>query len=226
MSDKAMIHADAAPGELSPGGARLQDFLDGLPDEANWIAHDHIVWQTGQKNGASGVGPESHTHSSAFTAAVALYLDIYLIRPPYHGQKFLSNAQVDWLNGGRSRGRRRLTRAGGCSARAGRGVLDNAVAAANAGKLVFAGYRQPDVRDPVTGKLQEKSGHTVIVRPQTEPVSASEGPLVEMAGNRNRRLIHMASAFHSHVGAWPEHIELFVHDTDLEAEFAPATSTD
>ena len=105
-------------------------------------------------------------------------------------------------------------------------MLDDAVAAANAGKLVFAGYRQPDVRDPVTGKLQEKSGHTVIVRPQTEPVSASEGPLVEMAGNRNWRLIHMASAFHSHVGAWPEHIELFVHDTDLEAEFAPGTSID
>ena len=66
----------------------------------------------------------------------------------------------------------------------------------------------------------------MIVRPQTAPASASDGPLVEMAGNQNWQLIHMASAFQSHVGAWPKQIELFVHDTDLEAQFAPATSID
>ena len=82
MDDGATTDGNVEQGELSPGGTRLRDYIDGLQIEANWIARNHIVWQTGQKNGTSGVGQESHTHCSAFTAAVALYLDIYLIRRP------------------------------------------------------------------------------------------------------------------------------------------------
>jgi hypothetical protein len=81
------------------GGARLQEFLDGLPIEAQWLAGHHIVWQTGQQNGPDGVGPDDHTHCSALAAAIALDLDTYLLRPPNHQQLLLSNAQMDWLAG-------------------------------------------------------------------------------------------------------------------------------
>jgi len=43
--------------------------------------------------------PSHHTHCSAFAAAVAMYLDIYLPRPPNHGQTLLANAQTQWLSG-------------------------------------------------------------------------------------------------------------------------------
>ena len=72
---------------LSDGGSRLQQFLDGLPVEANWVAGHHIVWQTGQQNGPDGAGPDDHTHCSAFVAAVALDLDISILRPPAHPQE-------------------------------------------------------------------------------------------------------------------------------------------
>jgi hypothetical protein len=94
------------------------------------------------------------------------------------------------------------------------GVLENAVKAANLGKLVVAGYRQPAVGS------QTRSGHIVIVRPQNELFSTTDGPLVTMAGDRNWRSIHMRGAFHSHPTAWPSKIQLFAHDTDLEIEVA------
>ena len=81
------------------GGPRLADFLDGLPILTRWMPGHRIVWQTGQQDGPDLPQPERHTHCSAFAAAVALYLDIYLLRPPHHGQVQLANAQTDWLSG-------------------------------------------------------------------------------------------------------------------------------
>lgn len=55
----------------TPGANRLAGFLDGLHVETRWLKGHHIVWQTGQQNGPNGVGPEGHTHCSAFVAALA-----------------------------------------------------------------------------------------------------------------------------------------------------------
>jgi hypothetical protein len=63
----------------------------------------------------------------------------------------------------------------------------------------------------------------VIVRPQANALSRSDGPLVIMAGKRNWRSIHMRQAFNSHPAAWPDNILLYVHDTDLELD-VPATA--
>ncbi len=205
---------------LAPGGARLLSFLDGLPVESNWLAGHHIVWQTGQQNGPAGVGIEDHTHCSALVAAISLYLDIYILRPPHHSQELLANAQVGWLTG-------RMVGAAPSAAASGwrvlgtsgdRGTLGLAADQANNGKLVVAGYLQPPTSDPVTGKPAVKSGHIVVVRPQDRDVDPDKGPLVISAGDRNWSAIHMAEAFASHQGAWPGSISLFVHDTDLEAE--------
>ncbi len=200
--------------DFTEGGARLLAFLDGLSVESEWLAGHRIVWQTGQQNGPDGVGPEDHTHCSAFVAAVALYLDIYVLRPPHHSQELLSNAQVEWLES--------TTFPGPTAAASGwsslgntsdAGNLNAAVSAANEGKLVIAGYRQPDV-DGV-----KKSGHVVIVRPQSPSFSLEKGPQVTMAGTRNWREVTMRAAFDSHPHAWPDGIALFLHTTDLEQQF-------
>jgi hypothetical protein len=201
--------------DLSDGGQRLLAFLDGLPVEARWLAGHRIVWQTGQQDGPDGVGPEDHTHCSAFVAAVALDLDIYVLRPPHHTQELLANAQVEWLGGATFPGPAAAASGWSSLGKASdAGALAAAVSAANSGKLVIAGYRQPDV-DGV-----ETPGHAAIVRPQTTAPSAENGPQVTMAGTRNWREITMRAAFASHPQAWPGGIALFVHATDLEQQFS------
>ena len=197
---------------LTSGGIRLKAFLDSLPIETEWIAGHHIVWQTGQQNGPASEGIENHTHCSAFVAAVALYLDIYVLRPPHHPQELLANGQMDWFAGASfpgptatQAGWRTLGRAGA------HGVIEEAVTAANTGKLVIAGYRQP----PVGG--HEKSGHIVVVRPQDFPATPA-ATLVTMAGNRNWREIRIENAFASHPGAWPDKVGLVVRETDLVSD--------
>ncbi len=86
-------------GTISEGGERLRVFLDGTHVETRWIANYHVVWQTGQRNGPAQGDPAHHTHCSAYVAAAALYLDIYILRPPHHGQLHLANAQVSWFQG-------------------------------------------------------------------------------------------------------------------------------
>ena len=138
--------------DLSDGGQRLLAFLDGLPVEARWLAGHRIVWQTGQQDGPDGVGPEDHTHCSAFVAAVALDLDIYVLRPPHHTQELLANAQVEWLGGAIFPGPAAAASGWSSLGKASdAGALAAAVSAANSGKLVIAGYRQPDV-DGVRGR--------------------------------------------------------------------------
>jgi hypothetical protein len=201
---------------ISESGERLRVFLDGTHVETRWIANYHVVWQTGQRNGPAQGDPAHHTHCSAYVAAAALYLDIYILRPPHHGQLHLANAQVSWLQGAGddpgptapASGWRTL----GASGKA--GVLDDAIIAANAGKLVIAGYFQPPTKQP-DGTLFDGAGHIVVVRPQ-ESFPADEGPQVVTAGVGNFKSASMKFAFGDHPLAWPDAIQLFVHDTALE----------
>jgi hypothetical protein len=130
---------------ISWGGEPLRVFLDGTHVETRWIANYHVIWQTGQHNGPAEGHPARHTHCSAYVAAVALYLDIYILRPPNHPQSRLANAQISWLGGDGNESGPTAEEAGwtplGFSGE--HAVPDNAIAAANAGKLVVAGYFQP-----------------------------------------------------------------------------------
>jgi hypothetical protein len=94
------------------------------------------------------------------------------------------------------------------------GVLDAAITAASAGKLVVAGYFQPPTRQ-ADGTQIEGTGHIVVVRPQ-ESFPSDEGPQVVTAGVRNFKSASTKFAFGDHPLAWPDNIQLFVHDTALE----------
>ena len=203
-------------GVISEGGERLRVFLDGTHVETRWIANYHVIWQTGQRNGPAEGDPAHHTHCSAYVAAAALYLDIYILRPPNHPQLRLANAQVDWLGGVGSASGPTAVEAGWTplGASGDDGVLDDAITAANAGKLVVAGYKQPATKQP-DGATVQGAGHIVVVRPQ-EAFPPDEGPQVVTAGVRNFKSASMRFAFGDHPLAWPNNIELFVHDTALE----------
>jgi hypothetical protein len=200
----------------SGGGTRLAEFLAGLRIETRWISGHHIVWQTGQQNGPDNVGPDGHTHCSALVAAIALYLDIYILCPPNHRQQLLANAQIDWLMASRRFPGPSAEESGwrALGSSASETNLESAVAAANMGKLVVGGYRQSP--DGTTGHT--RPGHVVTVHPQSPSFSMSDGPLVAMAGQRNWYSIHMKRAFHSHPAAWPGEIHLFAHNTELEID--------
>jgi hypothetical protein len=94
------------------------------------------------------------------------------------------------------------------------GVLDNAITAANAEKLVGAGYFQPPTQQPDGTQIQ-RAGHIVVVRPQ-ESFLPDEGPQVVNAGVQKFKSASMKFAFGDHPLAWPDNIQLFVHDTALE----------
>jgi hypothetical protein len=148
---------------ISEGGERLRVFLDGTHVESRWIADYHVIWQTGQSNGPAEGDPAHHTHCSAYVAAVALYLDIYILRPPDHKQLRLANAQISWLRGDGTENDPTAVEAGwsplGMSGD--NGVLDNAITAANAGELVAAGYFQPPTEQSRYGSRIEV-GFTLI----------------------------------------------------------------
>jgi hypothetical protein len=203
-------------GVISEGGERLRVFLDGTHVETRWVADYHVIWQTGQRNGPAEGDPAHHTHCSAYVAAAALYLDIYILRPPNHTQLRLANAQVDWLGGnGDESGQTAAAAAWSPLGSSGDdGVLDAAVTAANLGKLVVAGYKQPPTEQP-DGTTVQGAGHIVVVRPQ-ESFPSDEGPQVVTAGVQNFKSASMQFAFGDHPLAWPDNIQLFVHDTALE----------
>jgi hypothetical protein len=219
MSDDDRIEADggadAAPDYTPAGGPRLAEFLDGLPVTTRWIHHHRIVWQTGQQNAPEGQGPMAETHCSAFIAAAALMLDIYLLRPPHHSQELLANAQATWLAG-------EATYPGPTAADSGwialgssgdAGALKAAVDAANLGRLVVGFYRAAPGSD---GK--PVPGHACIVRPQSAAVVGDDGPRVMSVADVNRPDTTMRTAFHAHPKAWPDHIGLYAHPTDLEED--------
>jgi hypothetical protein len=201
---------------ISEGGERLRVFLDGTHVETRWIADYHVIWQTGQSNGPAEGKPAHHTHCSAYVAAVALDLDIYILRPAHHRQLRLANAQICWLDGGETESGPTAVEAGwsllGMSGE--EGVLDNAIIAANAGKLVVAGYFQPPTQEP-DGTEVQGAGHIVVVRPQ-DSFPSDEGPQVVTAGIQNFKSASMKFAFGDHPLAWADNIQLFVHDTALE----------
>ncbi|TCZ56628.1 hypothetical protein [Roseicella aquatilis] len=171
-------------GPITPAGQALAAFLDGTRVEQLWPAGWHVDWRSGQPNRPRPGGHEAATHCSAFVAAVALRLGIYVLRPPEHPQELLANAQLAWLDeAGPSQGWEPV------------GDMRQAQALANQGSLVLAAYRAPDPHRP---------GHIAVLRPSLKSVERLEevGPEIIMAGVTNYRATTVAQGFRHHPGAW------------------------
>lgn len=183
------------PDATSAKARHVMAVIDSLDVEQHWPAGVRVNWQTGDPDGHPESGEGKHTHCSAFVAAAAKQLGVYILRPPEHGQVLLANAQVDWLSGDGARG--------------GWTALPDAGAAqdyANQGFLVVAAYQN---------RKSEKPGHVAIVRPGAKSPRQlqDEGPDITQAGATNYRDIDMRTGFEGHAHAFADNeILFFAHD--------------
>jgi hypothetical protein len=197
----------AAEAESStPAAQAIFQIIDGMDVEHHWPAGQHIVWHSGVPDDRPEKGEGKHTHCSAFVAAAAEKLGIYVLRPPEHSQQLLANAQYDWLAAeGPGHGWRRV-----------RDEIE-AQHEANQGLLVLAVYKNHH---------DDKPGHIVIVRPgdSSAEVLREQGPQVTQAGGTNYRSVSLRTGFAGHPAAWQGHEILFyAHSVEPTAIRAAAT---
>jgi hypothetical protein len=196
--------AHAELGGISPAGQRLVHQLDEMGVETKWIAGVHVDWETGLPDGRPETSAGRHTHCSAFVAAAAKRLGVYILRPPEHGQVMLANAQNEWLA---EEGPRHGWR-----------PVDGPVAAqdlANRGMLAVATYHN---------RRDDKPGHIAIVRPSVKTAQEIEadGPAVIQAGTANSAAVSLRLGFAGHVHAWSGHeVDFYAHAVSVFARPMP-----
>ena len=192
--------ATCAAQEITPQARRMIAVIDALEVERHWPAGQHVHWESGEPDGKAETGAGKHTHCSAFVAAAAKKLGIYILRPPEHPQLLLANAQVDWLaNTGAQRGWQAV------------GDAVDAQRYANRGYFVVAAYKNH--RD-------DKPGHIAIVRPGGKSAAAirSEGPDVTQAGSTNYRDTTLQRGFAGHPDAWGRaEVRFYAHAVETGA---------
>jgi hypothetical protein len=185
---------------ITPAAQRMASVIDALNVEQHWPAGEHVHWETGEPDGKAEHGIGKHTHCSAFVAAAAKHLGIYILRPPEHAQILLANAQYDWLeSSGAQKGWIPLRDA------------FEAQTQANIGLLVVATYRNHH---------DDKPGHIAIVRPSDKSRSAIqfEGPQITQAGGTNYRSASLKQGFAGHPAAWQRNeVRYYAHAVDPAA---------
>lgn len=190
--------ARAADDAIAPQAQQIFREIDAMGVETKWIAGEHVYWESGLPTGVPETSPGKHTHCSAFVAAAAKKLGIYILRPPEHGQKLLANAQNEWLaEEGAAHGWHKLADA------------REAQAAANRGMLVVASYHNHN---------DDRPGHIAIVRPGTKTSEQiiAEGPDVTQAGSKNATSISIKAGFAGHPAAWRDNeIAYYAHEVKL-----------
>jgi hypothetical protein len=184
LATPSQSQAQPCCGSITPPGQRLATLLDATGVDHLWLASHHVAWAAGEIDQDRPDGREAASHCSAFVAAIAARLGVYVLRPPEHPQELLASAQIRWLrNDGASRGWRALA-----------GCLE-AQRAANRGDLVVEAFENPSPRRP---------GHIAIVRPSDKTLAEldSDGPQETQAGSANAISTTTAAGFRQHRGAW------------------------
>jgi len=195
-------------GAITPEGHRLEALIDSLDVEHLWLAHQHVNWETGQPDeNADYEGPGRSTHCSAYAAALAEHLNIYMLRPPDHGQILLASAQARWFQDDKAV-------KDGWKEIQGKDHERWAQELANQGNLVVIAYESPDAHKP---------GHVVIVRPSEKSLDAlhQDGPQITQAGTHNHASSIAARSFTGHPGAWPDGVRYYWHFVDWSATGRP-----
>ena len=190
-----MIPAFASAEEITADGHRLSGFLDGLQVKRLWLPGHAVEWQTGERLTTAERGANKGTHCSAFVAAAAGRLGIYILRPPHHSEHLLANAQFQWLHGddARKHGWRAIRKP------------EEAQHLANHGQFVVAVFENPDHRH---------SGHIAIVRPaiHSEQHLHDFGPQIIQAGEHNFNSTSLADGFKHHPLAWGDrYVRFYTH---------------
>jgi hypothetical protein len=177
--------------KISEAALRLRAELDAMDVEHHWLRGDErLHWRSGDDvHLPDGELPpplrKDETHCSAFAAAAADRLGVYLLHPPEHSQVLLANAQFQWLESPKG-------------AAAGWREIDDpwqAQQSANQGRLVVAVFRNEEANKP---------GHVAIVRPSDRTQESVErlGPQITQAGFTNYRSTTLKEGFSHHEGAW------------------------
>ncbi len=179
------------PLAVTAEGRALRAFLDGMAVELYWLrTRDRVHWQTGVPYEAEEgklMQPlgKDETHCSAFVAAAAERLGIYILRPPDHSHILLANAQFDWLHTDTAKalGWRSLASPW------------EAQQCANRGEFVVVAAKNPDPK---------AAGHIAVIAPCEKPADqvAGEGPEICQAGFTNYRATSLQNGFLRHPGAW------------------------
>jgi hypothetical protein len=184
---------------ISPQGQQMIQVIDSMGVDHLWIAKEVVHWKSGKPTDQQVDDDKAHTHCSAFAAAVADRLNIYLLHPPEHGASYLANAQCDWLPGpGAAQGWQPVA------------TPEDAQAMANAGNLVVAVYKEDDPK---------KHGHAAVIRPaeKSRAQIEAEGPQVAQAGMENYTSAPLAVGFRHHPGAWDgRKVRFYAHAVDWE----------
>ena len=177
---------------VDENGKVLQKFYLSLNVESLWIAGNHVNWQTGvadKPEASSG----NHTHCSAFVAVACQKMGIYILRPPYHGQILLANAQYDWLQ------TKEALESGWMPVTSPNRLSLYALVQrlANTGNIIVAVIKNPDDSNP---------GHAALIMPKKieEDKIKETGPVIIMAGNHNFNFISLKNGFKNHIDKWPE----------------------
>jgi hypothetical protein len=177
-------------GPITPAGEQLARFLDGTGVDHLWQPGEAVDWETGGPSAHEVGSVPTHSHCSAFVAAIAERLGVYILRPPQHTQLLLANAQMRWLSQSGSQS-------------GWRSVPDERTAQtlANQGIFVVASWENPDSGRP---------GHIAIVRPslKTADELARQGPQTTQAGSRN----HISSTVEIGFRERRSQVLFFAHD--------------
>jgi hypothetical protein len=195
-----VARAQSCCGPITAEGQRLTSFLDNSGVDHLWMAGWHVDWKTGQVDRPEPGGAK--THCSAFVAAMADRVGVYILRPPEHPQNLLANAQMRWL----------AHDGAGSGWRPAAGPVE-AQGLANKGMLVVAAYENPDSQRP---------GHIAIIHPSLKALDElqREGPQETQAGATNARSTTIALGFRHHPGAWESGgagtIRYYVHSVDWD----------
>lgn len=189
--DVTLTQATALP-TPNADAAMLARVLDEMQVETHWLPGIGVDWETGEPNGKRV--KDTDTHCSAFVAAAARNLGVYILCPPEHPTIMLANAQNDWLSEqGAAQGWTRV--ADGAQAQA----------LANQGDLVIASYASPD---------PQKHGHIAVVRPSAKSAAEiqKEDPQIIQAGIDNLNSASLKEGLRHHPGAFKNGtIRFFAH---------------
>ena len=190
---------------ITPDGQKLGKLLDSTHLDRLWLKGYTVNWLTGVSLSKTS---STETHCSAFAAAFADNLGVYLLRPPQHSQTLLANAQCIWLTDS-------------CTQYGWQKVATalEAQNAADSGYLVVIGYQNPD---------PYASGHIAVARPDVKSLTLlqAEGPQEAQSGDTNAISISEKLGFSAHPLAFPNGVIYYRHNVNWDSLTLPVSLKD